>query len=79
MGKSDPVTAAIMSDVSRRRGVPLVVVALGLALAFAGAVLTVATRGTAAGVGSRAAFVGLRWLVPIAVLWLFVAFVLEAI
>ena len=59
--------------------VPLVVVALGLALAFAGAVLTAATRGTAAGVGSRAVFVGLRWVVPIAVLWLFVAFVLEAI
>ena len=57
--------------------VPLVVAALGLALAFAGAVLTVATRGTAAGVGSRAAFVGLRWVVPIAVLWLFVAFLAE--
>ena len=59
--------------------VPLVVAALGLALAFAGAVLTAATRGISASVGSRAVFVGLRWVVPIAVLWLFVAFVLESI
>jgi hypothetical protein len=59
--------------------VPLVVAALGLALAFAGAALTAATRGAAADVGSRAVFVGLRWVVPIAVLWLSVAFVLEAI
>jgi hypothetical protein len=59
--------------------VPLVVAALGLALAFAGAVLTAATLGTAASIGSRAVFVGLRWVVPIAVVWLFVAFVLEAI
>ena len=57
--------------------VPLVVAALGLVLTFAGAVLTAATLGTAADVGSRAAFVGLRWLVPIAVLWLFVAFLAE--
>jgi hypothetical protein len=57
--------------------VPLVVAALGLALAFAGAVLTVATLGTAASIGSRAAFVGLRWLVPIALVWLFVAFLAE--
>ena len=66
-----------MSGVSLVVLLPLVVAALGLALAFAGAVLTVATLGTAADVGSRAVFVGLRWLVPIAVLWLFVAFLAE--
>jgi hypothetical protein len=73
------VAAAIMSGVSLVVLLPLVVAALGLALALAGVVLTVATRGAAADAGSRAAFVGLRWVVPIAVLWLFVAFVLEAI
>ena len=59
--------------------VPLVVVTLGLALALAGAVLTAATRGAAADVGSRAAFVGLRWLVPVAALWLFVAFLAQSV
>ena len=57
---------------------PLVLVVLGLALALAGAVLTVATHGTAVSSGSRAAFVGLRWLVPAGCLWLFVAYLLGA-
>ena len=54
---------------------------LGLCLGVCGTVLvlTVATRGAAASAGSRAAFVGLRWLVPIALLWLFVAFLVESV
>jgi hypothetical protein len=67
-----------MSGVSLVVLLPLVVIAAGVLFALAGAVLLAATAlgerdAIAASVAGRAAFVGLRWLVPTGVLWLFVA------